>query len=266
MTEWKIDSVFTYKGRICVIAYGVSTLDSWRCGYVKSKFKKDYSNKIYYNLSEEPTYSGNLNETYPEVEDGHYIGFDTNHHCDTPETQSLEAVSKRLMKFADTMVKVEETTTYYKNRPCYLAGPIQHFSDHRELYVRIKNDPKKLKEYLFANWSEAYSWAIESVLELKEQGFIKVFSPHLYTILYAKRIYDTVGDDRDYWIAINFNIIEMINEVGGFMLVSNKAFSRVQGELIWHSNGTKEEWEYCKKNNMDCLIYEAFIEGDIVPL
>ena len=254
--------MFTYLGRSCVVACN----GRWCCGYVKSRFQKDYSDSIYYNLSEEPTYSGDLNENYPQVESGHYVGFDTAHAGDTPETQSPIATTKRLIEFAKTVIEVEDTTKYYKERPCYLAGPIQHFSEHRDVYERVKNDPKKLKEYLFANWSEAYSWAIEAVLTLKDLGFVNVHSPHLYTIPYGKYIYDTVGDDRNYWITINFNIIRMIHECGGYMLITNKAFSRVQGELIWHSSGSKEEWEYCRDNNMDCFIYEAFIEGDIVPL
>jgi len=273
MTDFTLESVFTYRGRTCAVSHNTSLHHSWRCGYVMSKFNKVYSDYMYRKLSEEATYSGDLQEVYPEVPCGQYIGFDTNHSHDTPMSSSKGVVAKRLMEFADSLIKAEETTESYKDRPCYLAGPIQHFSEHRDVYEKVKNDPKKLKEYLFANWSEAYSWAVKAVLKLKELGFIKVFSPHLYTIPFAKRIYDTAGDDRDFWIAINFNIIELINNVGcgchdteGFMLISTRAFSRVQGELIWHSSGSKEEWQYCVDNDMDCFIYEAFIEGELVHL
>ena len=90
-----------------------------------------------------------------------------------------------------------------KNKRYYLAGPINGFLNE------IWNPEKETKkQFLFRNWDAALEWGFQKVLELYKLGIDKVYCPHMYTIPFAKKHYDEIGDDREYWMKLDTFFLE----------------------------------------------------------
>ena len=85
----------------------------WFCGYVK--LNNMYLNTDYLDIPIEChggiTFKDELKEINPQIDNGIWIGFDTNHIFDDETTQNEEFITEECKRIIDQLLKLEKADT-----------------------------------------------------------------------------------------------------------------------------------------------------------
>jgi hypothetical protein len=105
----KIVDIFRVEDRLCVVvARHMMAIDGFHCGYVEVNTVKDYDN---YDIDiEELTFGGQMtgwdvDGMVDGIKNVEFVGFDSAHLQDTPETSCFEAVKFRTIELAEELIK-----------------------------------------------------------------------------------------------------------------------------------------------------------------